>query len=98
MSTNPEDIQLVGGELCIRWQDGSESYFTAERLRQHSPSAENIGEKDIFGQQYGGDGPKNFPGIQLVSWEVIGNYALRPSFSDSHASGIYSWEYLRELG
>ena len=97
MSVHPEEIQVIGGELCIRWQDGSESYFTAENLRKHSPSAENIGEKDIFGQKYGGNGPKDFPGVELISWEVIGNYALRPTFSDGHGSGIYSWEYLRSL-
>ncbi len=94
---NPEDIQLVGGELCIRWENGTETYLPAEHLRKNSPSAENIGEKDIFGQQYGGDGPKEFPGIRILGWEIVGNYALRPAFSDGHNSGIYSWDYLRRL-
>lgn len=94
---NPETIQLIGEELCIRWKDGSETYLHAEQLRKHSPSAENIGEKDIFGKQYGGNGPKSFPGVSILSWEIIGNYALRPTFSDGHNSGIYSWEYLRDL-
>ncbi|MGC6455647.1 MAG: gamma-butyrobetaine hydroxylase-like domain-containing protein [Coraliomargaritaceae bacterium] len=97
MSLQPEKIQIIGGELCIRWPDGTESYFTAEHLRRHSPSAENIGEKDIFGQQYGGQGPKDFPNIRLIGCESVGNYALRPAFSDGHNSGIYSWEYLRDL-
>ena len=57
----PKDIQLIGNELCIIWDDSSESYFSAEFLRINSPSAANIGEKDIFGTQYGGDGPKQFP-------------------------------------
>lgn len=95
---NPEDIQIIGGELCIRWQDGSETYLNAEKLRAHSPSAENIGEKDILGNQYGGQGPKTFPGIQIVRLDTIGNYALRPTFSDGHSSGIYLWDYLRNLG
>ena len=58
----PKNIQLIGTELAIVWEDETESYFTSEFLRRHSPSAENIGEKDIFGNQYGGTGIKDFPG------------------------------------
>ena len=93
----PKDIQLIGTELAIVWEDGSESYFSAELLRQKSPSAENIGEKDILGNQYGGDGPKAFPGITIKSWDIVGNYALRPCFSDGHKTGLFSWDFLREL-
>jgi DUF971 family protein len=93
----PRQVQLIGIELAIIWEDGSESYFHPEFLRRHSPSAQNIGEKDIFGQQYGGDGPKSFPGVRIKSWEFHGNYALRPVFSDGHSSGLYSWDYLKKL-
>ena len=50
----PTDIQLIGNEVAIRWSDGVESYFTHEFLRAVSPSAENLGERDILGQQIGG--------------------------------------------
>jgi len=93
----PKDIQLIGSELCILWEDESESYFPSEFLRKHSPSAENIGEKDIFGNQYGGQGLKEFPGVTIQGWDYQGNYALRPWFSDGHRSGLYSWQYLKEL-
>ncbi|MFW5874100.1 MAG: gamma-butyrobetaine hydroxylase-like domain-containing protein [Verrucomicrobiota bacterium] len=93
----PQNIQIIGNELCIVWPDGGESYFPAEFLRRHSPSAENIGEKDIFGNQYGGGGPKEFPGVTIERYDPVGNYAIRPTFSDGHASGIFSWTYLREL-
>ena len=93
----PANIQLIGNELCILWKDGSESYFTAEFLRLHSPSAQNIGEKDIFGNQYGGGGNRDFSGVTIKSWDLQGNYGLRPSFSDGHSSGIYSWDYLKML-
>lgn len=93
----PSNIQLIGTELCILWDDGSESYFESEFLRKHSPSAQNIGEKDIFGNQYGGNGPKEFPGVTIKGWDIVGNYALRPTFSDGHSSGLYSWDYLRSL-
>lgn len=93
----PKGIQLIGTELAIIWEDGSESYFTSELLRAHSPSAENIGEKDILGNQYGGDGPKNFPGVTIQSWEIVGNYAIRPCFSDGHKTGLFSWDFLKKL-
>ncbi|MFP4166347.1 MAG: gamma-butyrobetaine hydroxylase-like domain-containing protein [Opitutales bacterium] len=93
----PEDIQLIGNELCIRWDDGSESYFPAPFLRKHSPSAQNIGEVDILGNRHGGDGPKEFPNVTITGWELKGNYAICPTFSDGHNSGIYSWQYLKDL-
>ena len=93
----PADIQLIGNELCIRWQDGGESYYPAEFLRLHSPSAQNMGEKDIFGNQYGGDGNKDFSGVTIKGWDLQGNYGLRPLFSDGHSSGIFSWDYLKGL-
>lgn len=97
MTPFPEDIQSIGQEIAIRWEDGSESYYTFEFLRKHSPSAENIGEKDILGNQYGGNGPKEFPNVRVEDWQYVGNYAIRFRFSDGHNTGIYSWEYLREL-
>jgi DUF971 family protein len=93
----PKNIQLIGTELAIVWEDETESYFTSEFLRRHSPSAENIGEKDIFGNKYGGTGIKDFPGVIIQSWDLQGNYAIRPIFSDGHSSGLFSWEYLKAL-
>ena len=93
----PTNIQLIGTELCICWDDETESYFPTEFLRQHSPSAQNIGERDILGNQYGGDGPKRVPGVTITSWDFQGNYAMRPTFSDGHSSGLFSWEFLKEI-
>ena len=94
----PTNLQIIGEEVAIVWDDGAESYFTFENLRAASPSASNMGERDILGNQYGGDGPKKFPGVQVVGWERIGNYALRFDFSDGHRTGLYSFDYLRQLG
>jgi DUF971 family protein len=97
MHTKPKDIQLINNELCILWDDGEESYLPAPLLRAASPSAANIGERDILGNQYGGDGPKVFPGVTIEGWDFQGNYAIRPWFSDGHQTGLYSWDYLRAL-
>jgi len=93
----PVNIQLIGDEVAIVWDDGGESYFQPERLRAASPSAANQGERDIFGNRYGGDGPRQFPGVKVTGWERVGNYALRFEFSDGHRTGLYSYDYLRAL-
>lgn len=80
------------------WSDGAESYLPAAKLRAASPSAETRGERDIFGQQYGGTDKKDFSEVHVLGWEQIGNYALRFDFSDGHRTGLYSYEYLQELG
>jgi DUF971 family protein len=96
--TTPTNLQLIGDEIAISWSDGAETYCQFERLRAASPSAETQGERDIMGNQYGGDGPKKFLGVRVVGWEQIGNYAIRFDFSDGHRTGLYSFDYLRTLG
>jgi DUF971 family protein len=94
----PINIQSIGNEIAIVWDDGVESYYDFERLRAASPSAETQGERDILGVQYGGNGPRKFPGVTVLGWEQVGNYALRFDFSDGHRTGLYSFDYLRKLG
>ena len=93
----PTNIQIIGREVAIAGADGAESFVEFERLRAASPSAANMGERDILGNQYGGDGPKKFPGVEVVGWAVVGNYAIRFDFSDGHNTGLYSYDYLRKL-
>ena len=94
----PQDLQIIGTEIAIRWNDGKESYITFASLRAASPSAEVRGEHDIFGHKYGGEAPKNYVGVEVTGWDQIGNYAIRFKFSDGHGSGLYSYELLRQLG
>jgi DUF971 family protein len=93
----PRDLQIVGDFLAITWDDGTEDFVSGERLREQSPSAENMGEVDILGQRWGGDGPRRFPGVTVRGLRRVGNYAVTFEFSDGHSTGIYSWEYLREI-
>jgi DUF971 family protein len=93
----PRDLQIVGTFLAVTWEDGTESFLSGEYLREHSPSAENMGEVDILGQRWGGDGPRRFPGVGVAGLERIGNYAVTMEFTDGHRTGIYSWDYLRGL-
>ena len=68
-----------------------------DKLRALSPSAENVGEPDIFGNIHGGDSRTEFPGVSVNSYEFIGRYAIRFIFSDGHDTGLYTFEYLRGL-
>jgi DUF971 family protein len=94
----PKDIQIIGSEIALRWSDGAESFITSATLRANSPSAEVKGERDIFGNHYGGEAPKNYVGVEVTGWEQIGNYAIRFEFSDGHRTGLYTYELLRQLG
>ncbi len=93
----PVNIQLIGQEVAIIWDDGTESYYPFAKLRAASPSAETAGERDIFGTQYGGGGKHDYSSVQVKSWEQIGNYAIRFDFSDGHRTGLYAYDYLKNL-
>ncbi len=97
MQLKPKQLDLIGSELAILWEDGSEDYYPMEFLRAHSPSADNQGEQDIFGNVHGGTDQKEFPGVTIRSWVPVGGYGLRFTFSDGHAHGIFSFEYLKRL-
>lgn len=64
-----------------------------ELLRISSPSAEVMGHGP--GQEVLQTGKRD---VTLVDLQPVGNYAIQPSFSDGHNSGIYTWAYLYELG
>jgi DUF971 family protein len=93
----PRDLQIIGDFVAITWEDGQEQCLRAELLRELSPSAENMGEVDILGQRWGGEGPRRFPGVVVTGLSRVGNYAVTLEFSDGHRTGIYSWEYLRSI-
>ncbi|MGI8604325.1 MAG: gamma-butyrobetaine hydroxylase-like domain-containing protein [Verrucomicrobiales bacterium] len=93
----PENIQVIGDLLAIQWSDQSEDFFPMEKLRAASPSAENMGERDLTGQLHGGSGQRAFPGVTVTGWQVVGGYALLFTFSDGHRTGIYPYPYLKGL-
>ena len=93
----PRNLAIIGGELAIAWPDEREDFLAASYLRKRSPSAENIGEPDLFGNWRGGETPKDCSEVELKGFEYVGNYAIRLIFSDGHSTGIFSWEYLRKI-
>ena len=77
----------------IAFADGKTFKLPYEFLRVHSPSAEVRGHGP--GQEVLQVGKR---AVEIRALEPVGSYAVQPAFSDSHATGIYSWEYLYHLG
>lgn len=89
----PTSIKLrkASRTLELQYADNQQFSLPAEFLRVHSPSAEVQGH----GQPILQTGKQN---VALVGIEPAGNYALKLVFDDGHDSGLYSWDYLYQLG
>ena len=77
----------------IAFSDGRVFRLPYEFLRVYSPSAEVRGHGP--GQEVLQTGKR---AVEIAALEPVGSYAVQPSFSDGHSTGIYSWEYLHHLG
>ena len=94
----PLNIQPIGSELAIKWDDGGESYIPLATLRRRCPCAGCNGEMDILGNLYKNpDRPLAPNAFELVRITRVGGYAVQPVWADGHDSGIYSFEYLRRV-
>lgn len=92
----PLDVQQIGNELAIKWDDGQESFISLEKLRRACPCAGCKGEMDILGNVYKNpDKPFAANAFELVRLTQVGGYAIQPAWADGHNTGIYSFEYLR---
>lgn len=108
--TTPVRLNLKKDEkLEIEWQDGLRSVYTISLLRTMCPCAtckvvreerkQTAGEQPAKGHSLS---LKILPGnfaapLSAVGAELVGNYAIRIDWSDHHSSGIYSFQYLREI-
>ena len=93
--TWPLEIRVKSKEkmLEVDFDDGASFAIAAELLRVESPSAEIQGH---------GSGQKVTPAgrrhVNILNVEPVGNYAIKISFDDLHDTGIFSWQYLYDLG
>lgn len=97
MRLSPQNIQVIGSELAIRWNDGSESFFTLRDLREACPCAGCGGEPDLLGRVVKPDIRPNAAGYEIKGWQMVGGYAFQPTWADGHNTGIYSFDYLKRL-
>lgn len=91
----PTEIQLQQKSriLTITFDDGATFELSCEYLRVHSPSAEVAGHGP--GQEVLQIGKED---VNITAIEPVGNYAIKLVFDDNHDTGLYSFEYLYELG
>jgi DUF971 family protein len=91
----PESLTLHGQSraLEIGFSDGQSFRIPFELMRVYSPSAEVQGHGP--GQEVLQTGKRE---VDIVELSQVGNYAVQPTFSDGHNSGIFSWDYLYFLG
>jgi DUF971 family protein len=98
VAVRPLDIQVIGRELAVKWEDGSESFVALEKLRRHCPCAGCKGETDIAGNVYKGPPQQlNDRSFQLAHIANVGSYAIQPVWADGHSTGIYPFDYLRRV-
>ncbi len=94
----PSNIQIIGNELAIAWEDGRETFMTLEQLRLSCPCAACCGEPDALGNVMKPEVRHMVSSFELRGWQLIGGYAFQPTWGDGHATGLYSFRYLRKLG
>ena len=95
MSATPTEIKLhqKSRRLEIAFADGRSFSLPFEFLRVFSPSAEVRGHGP--GQEVLQTGKRS---VDIVALDPVGSYAVQPTFSDGHATGIFAWDYLYSLG
>ena len=98
MRIRPANIQQIGAELAISWSDGAETFLPLETLRRACPCAACGGEPDVLGRVERPQVSYDERSFALRGWQIAGGYAWQPFWQDGHATGLYSFDYLRRLG
>jgi DUF971 family protein len=97
MRLAPVNIQVIGEELAIAWNDGQESYIRLETLRRYCPCAGCGGEPDVLGNVAKPAVTYTDASFRLRSHQPVGGYAWQPTWQDGHGTGLFSFDYLRRL-
>lgn len=102
--TEPTSVRILltsGEGVRIEWRDGHRSHYAFPYLRRRCPCAtcrDHRGRGESPTQsKVKSDLPMYEAPARAVQAEPVGNYAVRFTFSDGHATGIYSFEYFREI-
>ena len=92
------DLQQIGNELAIKWDDGREDFIPLEKVRRECPCAGCKGEVDVMGHLHKGpERALSASAFVLVRLQFVGVYGIQPAWGDGHSTGIYSYQYLRNL-
>ena len=92
------DMQVVGNQLALKWDDGGEQFIALDELRKVCPCAVCVGEIDVLGQMHKGpSAPLNEASFQANRLQMVGGYAVQVFWGDGHSAGLYSFDLLREM-
>ncbi len=96
----PKKIQIKDkNKLRIDWKDGSKTTISLKYLRDECPCANCKGETVLLKTYRPPKIDKTIQGMyDIKNIQVVGGYAIQVTWKDGHDTGIYSWEYLKELG
>ena len=94
----PTSIQHIGEELAISWNDGSETFLRLADLRRACPCAACGGEPDVLGNIERPEVTYTPASFELRGYQLVGGYALQPTWGDGHGTGLYSFAFLKRLG
>jgi len=101
MRLMPLNIQPIGEELAVSWNDGTETYLRLDFLRRHCPCAACGGEPDaldvVAGRVETPELTHTPASFRLRSYQIIGGYAFQPTWEDGHNTGLYPFSYLKRL-
>ena len=108
VKADPQSVDVnvtTGTGMDIEWKDGHRSHYSFQFLRDACPCA-LCNDLRVKENREPGERPKPAPGAlpmfkpapKPISAEGVGKYAIRFTWNDGHEHGIYSWEYLLELG
>jgi len=97
MRLETTNIQQIGNELAIQWNDTTESYVDLQFLRRACPCAACGGEPDVLGNISRPNVNYSEKSFELAGFDFVGGYAVQPRWRDGHSTGIYSFQYLRRL-
>jgi len=95
------DVKKTEG-LTVTWPDGTTTFYSVAHLRKFSPSAEmremrEEQQRNPLNVLPSSMADATSENLTITDAELVGNYAIRFDFSDGHHTGIYSWEYLRDI-
>jgi DUF971 family protein len=101
-SNRPKSVTLnkTAGHLEIMWGDDHVCQYPLSHLREACPCVECRGGHQFMSSEYD---PKDILKLipkrsySIVNIDLVGNYALQPSWDDGHHTGIYTWDYLRRI-
>jgi DUF971 family protein len=95
---SPVNVQPIGAELAIGWNDGSETFIPFELLRRGCPCAACGGEPDVMGNVLRPEVEYTPGSFEFRGWQIVGGYAVQPFWADGHGSGLYTFPLLQALG